>query len=66
MSNGYYTILVAMHRRTINCPKPGPVFPTVIIQYYWLCTEELLIVPRQDLYFQRSLYNISGYAQNNY
>ena len=51
MSNGHYTILVAMHRITINCPKPGPVCQTVIIQYYWLCTEELLIVPSQDLYF---------------
>ena len=66
MSNGHYTILVAIHRRTINCPKPGPVCPTVIIQYWWLCTEELLIVPSQDLYFQRSLYNISGYTQKNY
>ena len=51
MSNGHYTILVAMHRITINYPKPGPVCQTVIIQYYWLCTEELLIVPSQDLYF---------------
>ena len=33
ISNGHYTILVAMHRRTIICPKPGPVCPTVIIQY---------------------------------
>ncbi len=66
ISSGHYTILVAIHRRTINCPKPGSVCPTVIIQYQWLFTEELLIVPRQDLYVQRSLYNISGHAQKNY
>ncbi len=36
---------------------------TILVDIY---TEELLIVPSQDLYFQRSLYNISGYAQKNY